>query len=78
MIPKIIHQLWIGPKSCPRILMDTWKKMNPEWDYMFWDEKAIGSHFTSGLRNQKQFDEMEELCGKCDIARIEILNSYRC
>jgi mannosyltransferase OCH1-like enzyme len=76
MIPKIIHQLWIGPKSCPRILMDTWKKMNPEWDYMFWDEKAIGSHFTAGLRNQKQFDEMEELCGKCDIARIEILNSY--
>ena len=24
-IPKIIHQLWIGPKSPPTKLMDTWK-----------------------------------------------------
>jgi inositol phosphorylceramide mannosyltransferase catalytic subunit len=76
MIPKIIHQLWIGPRPCPQVLMDTWRKMNPGWDYMLWDEKAISQHFISGLRNQKQFDEMEELCGKCDIARIEILNTF--
>jgi mannosyltransferase OCH1-like enzyme len=76
MIPKIIHQLWIGPKQPPLILMDTWKRLNPEWDYIFWDEKALEHHFKNGLQNQKQYDEMEELCGKCDIARVEILNAF--
>src|SRR3989337_1458592 len=76
MIPKIIHQLWIGLKQPPVILMDTWKRLNPEWDYIFWDEKTLGHHFNNGLQNQKQYDEMEELCGKCDIARVEILNAF--
>ena len=28
-IPKIIHQLWIGPKPAPSKLMQTWKEKNP-------------------------------------------------
>lgn len=76
MIPKLIHQFWIGPKQAPAPLMATWKKMNPDWDYLFWDEHALKTHFPEGLFNQRQYDEMEELCGKCDIARLEILNKY--
>jgi mannosyltransferase OCH1-like enzyme len=56
--------------------METWKRLNPEWDYFFWDEKKLNHHFRGGLQNQKQYDEMEELCGKCDIARVEILNAF--
>jgi hypothetical protein len=37
MIPKIIHQIWVGPKKKPDIWIDTFKKDyindNPEWDY---------------------------------------------
>lgn len=73
MIPKIIHQLWIGPKKPPLALMETWKQRNPGWRYMFWDEETLRSWFPNGLRNQRQFDEMQEWCGKCDIARVEIL-----
>lgn len=76
MIPKIIHQFWIGPKNPPFSLMNTWKHMNPDWDHMFWDERTLARHFPNGLQNQKQFDEMQELCGKCDIARYEILNKF--
>ncbi len=76
MIPKVIHQFWIGPKQAPKPLMQTWKNMNPGWDYVFWDEHTLKAHFPNGLRNQRQYDEMEELCGKCDIARLEILNKY--
>jgi mannosyltransferase OCH1-like enzyme len=50
--------------------------MNPSWDYMFWDETALLTQFAAGLRNQQQYDHMEELCGKCDIARIEILDKF--
>lgn len=75
MIPKIIHQLWVGPKKPPLALMHSWRKMNPTWDYMFWDEAALRTQFPNGLRNQQQYDHMEELCGKCDIARTEILDN---
>ncbi len=76
IIPKIIHQFWIGSKPPPLLLMNTWKVMNPGWDYVFWDETALKSTFRDGLRNQNQYEEMEELCGKCDIARVEILNKF--
>ena len=76
MIPKIIHQLWIGPKPPPMHWMDTWKKMNPGWEYMFWNEQSLTEAFPEGLRNQRQFDAMPEWCGKCDIARVEVLNRF--
>ena len=41
-IPKIIHQVWIGPKNKPNIYINTWKidyiKANPDWQYVLWDE----------------------------------------
>ena len=40
-IPKIIHQLWIGPKERPSKFMDTWKKNNPDFEYIFWNEEEI-------------------------------------
>jgi hypothetical protein len=76
MIPKIIHQFWIGPKKPPLPLMQTWKNLNAGWEYMLWGETALINQFSNGLRNQQQYDDMEELCGKCDIARLEILNKY--
>ncbi len=33
MIPKIIHQIWIGPKPAPTKFMDTWRDKNPDFEY---------------------------------------------
>lgn len=41
MIPKIIHQLWIGPKTPPTEWMNTWKEKNPDWEYILWDEHSL-------------------------------------
>ena len=76
MIPKIIHQLWVGPKSPPTEMMDTWKEHHPDWEYMFWNEESIKEHFPNGLHNQVQYDLMPEWNGKCDIARYEILQKF--
>jgi hypothetical protein len=67
-IPAIIHQMWIGPHPKPQIWMDTWKEKNPTWEYKLWTEENIPS-----LTNALQYDLINELCGKVDIARIEIL-----
>ncbi len=37
-IPKIIHQIWIGPKPRPSKFMETWAKKNPDFEYILWNE----------------------------------------
>lgn len=75
MIPKILHQIWIGPLSPPTKMMNTWKDKNPEFEYIFWNETEIDLRNMT-FRCQKQIDDMPEYNGKADIMRWEILNKY--
>ena len=75
MIPKIIHQLWIGPKPAPTKFMDTWKDKNPEFTYIRWNEEEIKTRLLE-LRCINKINEMEEINGKADIIRWEILYKY--
>jgi mannosyltransferase OCH1-like enzyme len=76
MIPKIIHQIWIGPKKMPEKYMDTWKNLHPDWTYMRWTDKEIAEHFPKGFKNQKHINEIEEWAGKADMIRYEILHKF--
>lgn len=68
-IPKIIHQIWIGDQSQrPVNLMQTWKDMNPDWEYKLWTDDNLPK-----MMCQEQYDKMEQLHGKADILRYEIL-----
>lgn len=74
-IPKIIHQLWIGPKPSPKTLMDTWRDKNPDFEYILWNEDEFlkrDIHF----KCQEQIDDIEEINGKADIIRWELLYKY--
>lgn len=74
-IPKIIHQLWIGPKPAPTKFMQTWKDKHPDFEYIFWNEEEFKKrNFKSSL--QKRIDSMSEWNGKADILRWEILFKY--
>ena len=75
MIPKIIHQIWIGSKPAPTKFMDTWCEKNPEFTYIRWNEEEIKTRSLK-LRCTKQINEMEEINGKADIIRWEILYQY--
>lgn len=75
MIPKIIHQIWIGTNPEPTKFMKTWEDKNPHFEYIKWNEQEVkkrGKIFEC----QKQINEMEEMCGKADIMRWEILYEY--
>lgn len=67
-IPKILHQIWLGPKPRPQQWLDTWKTPHPDWQYNLWCESNIPP-----LHNQKQFDTIQSYAGKADILRAEIL-----
>jgi inositol phosphorylceramide mannosyltransferase catalytic subunit len=78
LIPKIIHQVWIGPKNKPSY-MSMWKDMNPDYEYILWDNDKIKEMFP--LINQHLFDQFDKLeqdrwNGKTNIARAEILYKY--
>ena len=54
MIPKIIHQIWVGDQSKrPDDLIQTWIDLNPTWKHCLWTEDNIPQ-----LKNQEQFDAM--------------------
>ena len=76
-IPKIIHQLWIGPKSPPSELMETWRKTHESlgWEYRLWNEQTIQSNIDLS-RSGRLINSMEEINGKADIIRWEILFKY--
>jgi mannosyltransferase OCH1-like enzyme len=76
MIPKTLHQIWIGPRPAPVSWMRTWREINPDFGYRLWNDDAIE---TFGLRNHDVYHRFldEELYdGAADVARVEILHEH--
>lgn len=74
-IPKIIHQLWIGDIPPPINLMNTWKEKNPEFEYIFWNEEEFKKRNIT-FKCQEKIEDIEQICGKVDIMRWELLYKY--
>ena len=74
-IPKIIHQIWIGTKPRPFKMMDTWKKKNPDFEYILWTEEEFVKRNVK-FRCNKQIEIIKEIQGKADIIRLELLYQY--
>ncbi len=72
-IPKIIHQIWVGPHPKPKKLMKTWKSNHPDWEFKSWNEDV------RGFRLEKQINQMlqaKNYPGTADLIRYEILHRY--
>lgn len=75
-IPKILHQVWIGPHPVPLRWTETWRETNRDFEYRLWNDDAIQAF---GLRNHETYQRflLEGLYdGAADVARAEIL--YEC
>lgn len=74
-IPKIIHQIWIGSNPPPLNLMNTWKNKHPNYEYIFWTEEEISKRKLV-MQCYEKFNLINEIVGKVDILRLEILYQY--
>ena len=76
-IPKIIHQIWIGPNRIPYKWINTFKvdfiSKHPEWKYYLWTEDKI---LNLNLKNKTAYLNDKSYHGKADIARYEILSRF--
>jgi mannosyltransferase OCH1-like enzyme len=73
MIPKLLHQIWIGPRAAPVGWTRTWREMNPDFEYRLWGDRDIED---LGLRNldvYRRFRLADRYDGAADVARAEIL-----
>jgi mannosyltransferase OCH1-like enzyme len=72
ILPKIIHQIWIGPKKRPDIWMDTVKKFASDfgYEYKLWNDENVSK---VKLINQKYYDNDPTYHGKADMLRYELL-----
>ena len=75
MIPKIIHQIWIGPKPRPSKFMDTWKDKHPDFEYILRTEAEIEKRGIV-FQTAAKIATIKEYCGKADMMRLEILYKY--
>lgn len=72
MIPKIIHQAWFGeiPDRIQK-LMDTWKKVNPDFEYILWKDEDLHKLDSPLI---PLLDAVKEYAGKGDVARNIVLS----
>lgn len=74
-IPKILHQIWIGPKPAPTKFMDTFRDKHPDFEYIRWTESEIEKRGFQ-MECTDAFNQMSEINGKADILRWELLYKY--
>ena len=77
IIPKIIHQIWLGsplPEEF-KMLQETWIEhhLNRGWVYKLWTDEDVAQ---LQLYNQEFYDESDNYGVKSDILRWELLYRY--
>lgn len=75
LIPKIIHQIWIGGPVPEKfhVWMQTWQEKHPEWEYKLWTDADIASF---KFMYPDTFFRAQNVGAKSDIWRYEILYQY--
>ncbi|KAG9403907.1 hypothetical protein AC1031_005395 [Aphanomyces cochlioides] len=75
VIPKRIHQIWLGPAPMDDFhsYIQSWKNHHPDWEYTLWAEREI-ENWT--LQNQTAYDMATNFGEKSDILRYEILETF--
>jgi mannosyltransferase OCH1-like enzyme len=75
MIPRIIHQIWLGPDPLPEEharWIESWKRHHPEWDHRMWTEDNLPA---DPLRREV-LDRLRMPVERADILRLEALHRH--
>jgi mannosyltransferase OCH1-like enzyme len=78
MIPKILHQIWVGPKPIPQDNINSWLNFHPDWEYYLWTEDTIVDRGLN-LHNRYHYNSYyNDKCfnGAANILRLEVLYNY--
>ncbi len=75
-IPKRLGHIWIGPKPAPKLWMDSWPKLHPDWSYtVYGNDTLIGYPFRL-RRLINEYAWRGAWAGVQDMMRYELLYRY--
>lgn len=75
-IPKIIHYCWFGGRQFPELetrCVKTWKKILPDYEFMFWNEDTFDVKSTEWTRTAY---ESKKYAFVADYVRLWALRQY--
>lgn len=78
MIPKIIHQIWIGNKELPddfKIFQNKLKLLYPDYCFMYWDNNKVNEYINE-YPFKKYIIEDYPCAFKSDLLRFWILYNF--
>ena len=76
IIPKIIHQVWVGGNELPAIYkfyQKTCKDLHPDWEYKLWTDKEVENW---DFENKDLYNHTRNYAEKSDILRHQILKDF--
>jgi inositol phosphorylceramide mannosyltransferase catalytic subunit len=72
VIPRIFHQIWVGPNPFPeefRVYQESWLTHHPDWQLRFWTEENL----PIDLRRPEVLERLRVPAERSDILRLEAL-----
>lgn len=73
-IPKVIHQIWVGPKEPPCLWIDSFRsdylEAHPDWSFEMWSDEEV-KHLP--MFNEEIYAKEKMWQCKADILRLEFL-----
>lgn len=74
-IPKLIHYVWVGGRSLPsrfQANIETWKRHNPEYTVVCWDERSIDASdsFIARARDERAWAKLS------DYVRLKVIGDF--
>ncbi len=74
MIPRILHQIWLGQNPLPSehaAYAETWRRFHPNWEYRLWTEADIPDDVRPEVH-----ERLRVPAERSDILRLEIVVRY--
>ena len=79
MIPRIVHQIWLGSNCFPE-RAEPWrasiKKHLPDWEYRLWTDAELADLASNSLCPHLMLDERIGMGIRPDVIRYEILRQH--
>lgn len=76
MIPRIIHQIWVGPKPMPEVLrgyVASVRNHHPLWTHILWTDELL-HHLGAPIENEAA--RLRSMCSKSGIIRLGALAKF--
>lgn len=71
MIPRIFHQIWLGPNPLPDDFaryVESWRRHHPDWEHHLWTEETIPPDLHPAV-----YERLRSPAERSDVFRLELL-----